>query len=890
MIVDLSDPRALDASLTGGKGSQLAALSAQGFPVPPGFVVTTEAFAALVHAADLHDELGELLDASPASARLAEELQARIKAMSLPELVSAALRKQLLEFDRRSGGEALWAVRSSAVAEDLAGASFAGQYDSILGVTGFDEITRALLRCWASFFNLHALQYRRDRNIRDFRGAVVVQRLVSADVAGVCFTLDPVSGASDRVLVNANFGLGESVVSGRVTPDTFVIDKVSRCVIDRQVTTKTLKIVPERGGTAEVAIDESLRCRASLSDEQAMAVATLAIRVEEREGRPVDIEWAMLNGELFLLQSRPITAAGAGAVERGKGPPGDWVPELNTPIDPRYSLYSNGNISEVLPGCITPLSWSYIGPTIEHAFRTQGIALGGMDASGPEYQVLGFFYHRPYVCVSYLEAAAARVPGMSPDTIHQEFIGPPETPTPAVTGRDLLPDRLPALVRVALTLVRRMRSLQREARECDADIRRQCGESDAERLGGWSDARLLEAVRFSQPMARVSDVHVWASSFAVVFFGLLRQLTRTWLDDNDGALAAQMVTGIGALPSADPAFGLYDLARRVMSCAALKQRFDSIADDRKLLEAIEVDEGVREFRSAFREFLRSFGHRAVCEGEFRNPCWREDPAQVVALVRNYLQSGLTPPEEVRARQNRVCGDALRRVQALSVMKRIVLRQIVERTRRNMELRERLKDLIVLRSDRARRIYAEVRGRLLSRHRLSNPDDIYFLVHAEVADLLTGAMCPAAASEVIARRRRDFAWCEAVRVPKIQEGVPRTVRAEDLTSGRQLKGMGVSPGKVEGRARVILDPRLGSHIEPGEILIAPVTDAGWTPLFINAAGLVVEVGGLLSHGSVVAREYGLPAVVGVAGATEEIQTGDRIYLDGSSGVVVKMRPA
>jgi phosphohistidine swiveling domain-containing protein len=888
MILDLTDDRALDAALTGGKGSQLAALAAEGFAVPAGFVVTTEAFAAFLQAGNLQDEIEKIPSSAPSEMG---SLPARIRAMHLPEPASEALRKRLLDFGRKFDSDVRWAVRSSAVAEDLAGASFAGQYDSVLGVTGFEEVAAALLRCWASFFNARALQYRRDRGIRDFRGAVVVQRLISADAAGVCFTLDPVSGGSDRVVVNANFGLGESVVGGRVTPDTFVVDKLSRRVIDRQLATKALKVAPVPGGTAEVAIEESLRGSASLTDEQARAVAALAIRVEEHVGRPVDIEWAMRNGELFLLQSRPVTAAGPNAGTHTEAcrasPPEDWVPELNTPIDPRYPLYSNGNISEVLPGCITPLSWSYIGPTIEHAFRTQGIALGGMDASGPEWQVLGFFFHRPYVCVSYLEAAAARVPGMSPDAIHEEFVGPPAAPTPAVTSRDLLPDRWPALARVALTFVRKMMSVEREAQACEDTIRRHGKESEAEPLRGWSDERLLQAVRFSEPMARVSDTHVWASSFAVVFFGLLRKLTRAWLDDGDGSLAAQMVTGIGSLPSADPAFGLYNLARRVMSCAQLKQRFEDIADDRALLEAIEADESAGEFRSAFREFLRAFGHRAVCEAEFRNPCWREDQAQVVALVRNYLQSGLTPPEEVRARQERVGHDAQQRLQALSLPKRLVLRHVIERTRRSMELRERLKDLIVLRSDRARRIYAEVRNRLVSRKRLADVDDIYFLLGGEVADLLHGVTDVHTAEAIIRRRRRDFAWCEAVRVPKIQQGVARTATAADFAAATQLKGTGVSPGKVEGRARVIRDPRTGSHIKPGEILVAPVTDAGWTPLFINAGGLVVEVGGLLSHGSVVAREYGLPAVVGVTGATERIQTGDRLYLDGSSGIVVKL---
>ncbi len=897
MIVDLSDGRALDCALAGGKGSQLAALSAKGFPVPPGVVVTTPAFAAFIEEVELGPELAALFDReleadSDSVARRAEEIQERIRTARLPQAVSELLERRLAELETQLAGELRWAVRSSAVAEDLEGASFAGQYDSILGVAGFEEVADAVLCCWASFFNVHSMVYRRDRGIQDFRAAVVVQRLVASDAAGVCFTLDPVSGASDRVVVNSNFGLGESVVSGRVTPDTFVVNKTNRKLISRQLATKEMKIVPAPGGTTELEIEESLRRTGSLSDEQAMDVVRLAVEVEKSEGRPVDIEWAVCDGELFLLQSRPITAAGADssetAVAAASAPPEDWAPELNTPIDPRYPVYSNGNISEVLPGCITPLSWSYIGPTIEHAFRTQGITRGAMEESGPEYQVLGFFFHRPYVCVSYMEAAAVRTPGMSPDTIHEEFIGPPETPTPAVRPADLRPDRWPKLARVAFALLRKVISLEREARDCEQHIRRQQRESGPEHSkSSWTDARLLEEVRFCDEVARVSDVHIWASGFAVLSFDLLRKLTRAWLDDSDGSLAARMATGIGSLPSADPAFGLYELARRVLSSPELAERFESIRDDRRLLELLDTDESMRDFRHALGEFLSCFGHRAVCEAEFRNPCWREDPAQVLALVRNYLQPGLTPPEQMRARQDQVRSEAARQVQALPLLKRAVVRRVLEKARRSMEQREQLKDLIVLRSDRARGIYAEIRERLMARKSLSDPDDIYFLLCGEVAQLLTGAITPEQANETVSRRRRDFEWCQTLRVPKLLDGVARVASVGDLASDQQLKGMGVSPGKVEGRARVILDPRVESHIEPGEILVAPVTDAGWTPLFINAGGLVVDVGGLLSHGSVVAREYGLPAVVGVTGATEEIKTGDRIYLDGSAGLVVKL---
>jgi pyruvate,water dikinase len=348
-----------------------------------------------------------------------------------------------------------------------------------------------------------------------------------------------------------------------------------------------------------------------------------------------------------------------------------------------------------------------------------------------------------------------------------------------------------------------------------------------------------------------------------------------------------MVTGIGTLPSANPAFALYDLANAVLSSPEVSEHFASIGDNQRLLEALTADARAKGFHIALEEFLALHGHRAVCEAEFRRPSWREDPTQVISLIRNYLQPGVTPPEEIRIRQERVRDESTRRVDTLSPPKRFIARRTREAARRNIELRERLKDLIVLRSDRFRRIYAEIRARLMARGLLYDPDDLFFLMWKEVRDLLTGKLSTEVAKEIISRRRQDFEWCQMLHVPKIINGKAIVVKPDEFPPEQQLQGMGVSPGKVEGRARVILDPRLESHIEPGEILIAPVTDAGWTPLFINAGGLIVDIGGLLSHGSIVAREYGLPAVVGVADATRRIKTGERIYLDGSTGVIIKL---
>jgi len=709
---------------------------------------------------------------------------------------------------------------------------------------------------------------------------------VEADAAGVSFTLDPVTGDRGKIVINANLGLGESVVSGRVTPDTFTVDKKSLDLIGSQLADKKIRIVLSESGTIEEAMDERTSKAPSISDEQAIAVARLAVRVEELEGRPVDVEWAIKDGEAFLLQSRPVTAVAPPPAEQSQPPP-DWVCELHTPIDPRYPVYSNGNISEILPGCITPLSWSYVGPTIEHAFRAQGVELGSMEEGGPEYQVLGFFFHRPYICVSFLKAAARRTPGMSSDMIHEEFIGPVDKHTPPLPPADHRPGRLLHRFKLIGILLHKTRSMESSFHECEQLINDQRERATPEKLRDWSDAELVKGVRFTKEMARLSDVHIWASSFAVAYFALLRKLTRRWLGDEDGALAARLVTGIGSLPSANPAFALFELAQSVLASPALSARFGLEKDNRALYEALSADPTASSFHVALDRFLAKYGHRSPCEAEFRNPCWREDPPQVIGLVRNYLAAGPDSPEQVKERQKAVQAEAEKLVGSLFSPRRAAMRWILDKARRNIEYRERLKDLIVLRSDRARLIYAKLRDRLVERSRLADPDDVYFLLWPEVRDLIEGALSKEAAVEIVARRRREFEWNRSISLPKIIDGAPRPLEQSEAIDSEVLTGMGVSPGRVRARARVILDPSQDSHIEPGEILVAPVTDAGWTPLFINAAGLVVEVGGLLSHGSVVAREYGLPAVVGVTGLIGNVRSGDLIELDGSAGTVRKL---
>ena len=820
MIIPLRGEAARDASIAGGKGSALAELLAAGFPVPDGFIVTAD------------------------------------------EGASRELAAHLRDVTERAGSRVRFAVRSSGRSEDSAESSFAGQFDTILNVSGVDEIARAITHCFASFSNDRSRTYRQRRGLGDTGGAVVVQQMIDADAAGVAFTIDPVTGSQDRVVIDAAAGVGDAVVGGRVTPDGFTVDKRSATCVDRRI----------------------VGDHACIDDAAVRAVAELACRVETHRGGAVDVEWAMQGGTVYLLQARPVTATGTLATSMSQ-PQHDWIPELNTRIDPRFPLYSSGNVSEILPGCVTPLTYSIFAKGVERAFRDVAESVGSMPDVGPAPIVVGFFYHRVYLNVSYFMTAADNSPGATRDTVYEDLIGPPPQRHPAWELRDILPWRLWK----GLRILGRFLALQKRL---DADIAavRQRYDEDRRRFeqlnpAQQSSAQLSAWMSPDESGLLPAIVHIRASQFATSSFATLRGLTKRWLGDENGALASSLVTGIGSLGSANPAAALYALAQRVSGEPALLALFTNELDDERLLARLHssTDPAFARFTDALRRFHADFGHRGFREAEFRSPVWAEQPAAVLAHLRVHLTPGSVSPESIGERQ-RVVGDAAARdaLARLSGWKRSFFASVLASARKHIAAREEMKDLLLRFLYLTRQVIAASAQRLVDV--LETPEDIYFLLDTEISGALTGEWTREAVAERVRRRRLDFHWCLGVSVPKAQEGVARCIPAEEPdTSVVGLAGLPVSPGVAEGRARVVLDPTHAA-IAPGEILVAPVTDVAWTPLFLRAAGLVVDVGGPLSHGSIVAREYGIPAVTAVSGATRRIRSGDLIRVDGARGTV------
>lgn len=843
-----------DPALVGGKAAALGTLARAGFAVPPGFVLTTTAFRSFL------DESGGLRDAPWPD--------------DLRDAFSAAYR----DLCARTG-DAPVAVRSSATTEDRAGASFAGQHVTVLNVRGAYAVEQAVVDCWFSLHSEEAAHYRRAHGVTDEAAmAVIVQALVPADASGVAFTIDPVSGDRDTVLIDAAWGLGEGVVDGAVTPDHFAVRKSGGPVTRRTIADKRLHVVPARGGGTAVERLPPARAReAALSDEQAQELAHLASRIEDLLGAPQDIEWALAGSRFFLLQSRPVTAAGQ--LE-------EWVSEFDSESHPD-TVWTAGNVQEVLPDQLSPLNCTIMARMLEEfgmqAFERMGVRLNTPDPFN------GMFYGRAFLNVTLAVEVADQVPFGNIEGVLEQFYDIPRELLPQPSR--LSPAKLWRYANVVPRVLWFALRYPSEVERAERTIARFEHELAEPRTFEQSDEELLATIEAGLlPSAEVAITHISGAGLTSGRFDILRTLTRNWLGDEDGSLHARLCTGLASIESAQPAYELWDLSRLVLRSEPLRRAFEPLrgAEIARRLAA-QQNEDVDRFYLALGGFLERHGHRSVMEAEIAARSWDEDLPTVFAMIRNYLHADPTAdPRRIEERQRRererATQECLRR---LSWWQRPVFRRVLHLGQDSVVSREHTKSLLVRGTQRGRRLTRELARRLVARGLLDDVADLYYLTLDEVRASVRGELDRAGAQAQVRRRRAEQERNAAVVLPEYFRGRPKPLRADDLPlpEGDLLEGIPVSPGRVTGPARVILDPRVDAAIEPGEILVAPVTDAGWTPLFVAAAGVVVDLGGPLSHGSTVAREYGLPAVVNVKHGTRLIRTGQRITVDGARGVVV-----
>ncbi len=879
-IVYALDQAPEDPAVSGGKGAGLARLVRLGAQVPAGFVVSTAAFERFVV------ESGVKLGRDDEDE---ENALVRLRSADWPADVRSEI--EFSYGSLQSGGATQpAAVRSSGSAEDGREASFAGQHATVLNARSLDAVLDAVLVCWASLYRAEARAYRRSQGISDQEPtmAVVVQALVHAEASGVAFTVDPVSGADDVVLIDAAFGLGESVVSGAVTPDHFAVEKSVWRVRERRIATKRLRVVPdERGGVRSEALEGSAARQPSLTEQQAIELAKLVVEIERQADAPQDVEWALAGGEIYLLQARPVTAA-AGRQAVG------WVSEFDTETD-AATIWTAANVQEVLPGQLSPFSCAFNQTMIER-FGNQPVERIGIRLETPD-PFFAFFYGRAFLNVTMMQEVVEQTPFGSREAMLDQYFGHGRDGGETAHDVDLtlkpspLPKKLWRYASVTprvLWYLLRMAAEVRRAEETVTALERE----DADRpLELQTEEELIAT--FEDGLVRgaeVSVTHISGGGITSSSFETLRRCTEGWLGDDNGALQATLCTGLSGLESAAPAFELWHLSRIVLASNELRTAFEPRdgAEIERRLDALP-DDVTATFRSRRQAFLQEHGHRGLQEAEMAAKTWEEDPPTVFAMIRNYLHADpASSPQRLEERQRHAREAATEDCQRrLSWWRRPIFRYALRQAQGSVASREHTKSLLVRVSNRGRRITRALARRMVERGLLAELWDFYQLRWEEVIDLVRSNLSRAGAYERIARRRAEGERNSHVHLPETFRGRPALVADDDhpLPEGDILRGIAVSPGRVTGIARVIHDPRAGAVIEPGEILVAPVTDAGWTPLFVAAAAVVVDIGGTLSHGSTVAREFGLPAVVNVKHGTRMIRDGQRITVDGTAGVVV-----
>ncbi len=885
-VMSLSDPQATLA-LAGGKGASLARLAGAGLPVPDGFCVTTAAYQQFVTENDLQPRIQAALQtADPAQPVTLETASTEIRALFATALIPPAIAAEIeLAYTALNAASCILppascilppapcpvAVRSSATAEDLPDLSFAGQQETYLNVQGIETVLDAIQRCWASLWTARAIGYRIQHGIdqETVSLAVVVQQLVPAEAAGVMFTANPFTGRRDQVMISAAWGLGESVVGGTVTPDMLTLDKATGQVTARDTADKQVMTVRVASGTTEQPTPEALRRAPVLDDAQAAELARLGVQIEALYGMPMDIEWACIlpspsgrgaggEGRFFILQARPITALPAAPVI---SPPTEW--KLPNP----KAIGFRSSIIEQLPDPLTPLFGTLgrrvINTGTAHLFND--ILRWGIPdeiyvtVNDYAYFQMHITFKFLWQMLGFLRPSAWKILTRSVerwrDEAHPHYVAVIER------WKSRPPRDLPA-----------------------ADLLTAASELLAEMVNTYT---VLQSGIVGIAMGA-------EMGFASFYDKLVKRRT--------DPPALTFLLGLDSLPILAEK-SLYDIAQACHESpelAAFIERTPT-ASLAALLAGADVPPDVpadiwREWQQRFRAHLAQYGHTTY-DLDFAKPTPADDPAPLLETVKMYLKGQGTSPYErqqtLAARRDEAIQDVSGRLRGLRLK---WFRKLLGWAHRYGPMREDSLADLGLGYPLLRQMLGELGRRLVEAGMLAQADDVYWLYEPEAvqaAAALDHGEKLNPMTEAIVQRKAVWQAEKQVtppvglpvgsrflrRVEKI--GPART----DSTGGATLKGVGASPGRVVGTARVLRGPEEFGQMQPGDILVAAITTPAWTPLFTMAAGIVTDVGGPFSHGSIVAREYGIPAVLGTGAATRRIHSGQTITVDGTTGEVI-----
>ena len=915
--------------VVGGKGRSLARMARAGFSVPGGFQVTTAAYRAFVVDNGLGERILELARPEIVERGISfEKASAAIRQLfdehSPADAVIGAIREAHATLD----GDPALAVRSSANAEDLPGLSFAGQQETYLNVRGADAVVEAVRKCWSSLWTPQAISYRHQNGIdqASVAMAVVVQIMVPSEVSGILFTANPATGERGELIVNASFGLGEAVVSGQVTPDTYIVDKASLEAKETVIGPKLQQVVSDgEQGVVLTDVDEGERDRASLSDAMLRELSEAALAIERLyDGLPQDIEWAFSDGQLFLLQSRPITNLPVQPIEV------DWSPP------PPAQFMSRRQIVENMPDPICPLfDELYLTEGLESARKGQpSIMIGGgplfMSVNGYAFQRFDFpQVHRMkeakreddrLKAVSEAAIEAAERDATLARERHRQDMAQQEAHDLALFASELPEaDRGEFEAWVAtqddpnlahtVSMPESKNPTYAFATKTDFN-ERQLGEWHTvtrPRLIGigakWkkvdvataSDETLLAGIR---EMA-IEEGYYWSSNSSHSF-GVAKStddqfqcFLRETLPDHH-FISGQFLSGIESKTMQANA-DLFEIAKKVRANEDLAYVV-IVTPAQFLMAELERRDDAREVVADIRAYLAAYGHQGYSM-DFVEPTQVEDPSALFASLKAMVQDPDYDPKQQEERAANVRSEKHTEIRKL--LHGLEYWQFRYRwwlARRYNYIREEVAFHFGYTWSLLRPMATELGRRMVEVGTFHQPDDTYFLVTEELERAIEARSGGRALPEFaeLAAERRELR--EARKRHHPPGTIPDEARANPGVSFKEtqilnddssdtLRGFPVSSGRITAPASVVLNGSEFDQMVPGSILVSPLTTPAWTQLFAHAVGLVTDMGSILAHGSIVAREYGIPAVLGVGNGTVRIQHGQMITIDGDAGTVV-----
>ena len=877
-----------DVPLLGGKGKRLHELTRAGYAVPRWFAVSTRVFDAIRPRVGFGTGADSL--APEQLEDLAERLQEQVWSAPIDDGV---LREITRAYAGRFSSDEYVAVRSSATTEDDHSHSFAGQLESFLFVRGEDRLIRAIRGCWASVYSPRSLAYHQMHGLDPSEAsvAVIVQSMVDARVSGVMFTQDPVTGDPDTLVIAANFGLGVSIVDGSAQGDTYRVQKGSGTV-SADVTTKDRMVSLDRSegqGTAEMAVPAGQREAQALSPKQLSALIDLGLRIERQQGSPQDIEWAVDGDAVFILQARPISSTPPGAA-------GETV------------IWDNSNIVESYPGVTTPLTFSFAKQAYSAVYRQvaelAGVSQTAIAANADAFDnMIGLIDGRVYYNLNNWLRGLSLIPGINYNKgFMEQMMGVGEEVErsggeSAQRLRKYLVD-YPRLGFVGLRMLYLGLTVQRRIDAFEAGVDQVSGEYERRGFRHMSLVELADAYTdLQQRLSTNWKAPLINDHLTMWFYGVLRKLVTRYGLGETGTVLHDLLRGQGEMSSTAPAKAIMRMAAAVRSDPDLLALFKDRSDAE--LGATVFEQNVVGLSADAQDYLDRYGNRCVQELKLEEPSLRDDPAPLFASIRRYLEREDLDLEAIEAREGQLSERATSRaLDKLKWRSRIptpsyfLFKWVARRARRHIRDRENMRFARARVFGVGRSLFNEMGAKLHAEGLIDDPRDVFYLDVHEAISAAQGRGDHVNLRDLAAPRKAEFQRYRQMEPPpdriKTVGGVRSSYTEPGAPGGNAddpgtLRGLGCCAGTAAGRVRVIASPR-EDRLHKGEILVARETDPGWVSLFPLASGLLIERGSALSHSAVVARELGIPTIVGIPRLTKRVTSGQWVEMDGARGEV------